>query len=274
MVVVVFAAPLVASLVPIFSGARTTVRDAISTYGLSAKAGLLARIFARAKHISRMALLTISNTFRHKWRVAILEISLVMSGLMFMMVISVRDAVEHTVRDVMFSILDADATYILNRVERIEEIDKLVLSYPGVKSVEMWGLMNATMRPKGQPESEDDEAALMLGVPLPTGLYGYQLRAGRWLEPHDERAVVLNQKLAEDVGVGVGDWVTVKYGENNSTDWRVVGLVFDPILTNSANVPREILLTDNGITGRSNTVWVEIRYRGPRQPDCHGEGLT
>jgi putative ABC transport system permease protein len=273
MVIIVILAPLLASLIPILSGARTTVRDAISTYGLSAKAGLLTRMLARVRHISRMTLLTISNTFRHKWRVLLLQASLVMSGLVFMMVISVRDAVEHTIRDVMFSILDADATYVLNRVERIEEIDKLVLSYPGAKSVEMWGLINATIRPKGQPESEDDKGTLMLGVPLPTRLYGYQLRGGRWLEPQDERAVVLNQKLAEDIGVGVGDWVTVRYGENNSQDWRVAGLIFDPILTNSANVPRQILLKDNGIVGRSNTIWVKFDTEDPASQIALAKGL-
>jgi putative ABC transport system permease protein len=273
MVIVVLVAPLLASLIPILSGARTTVRDAISTYGLSAKAGLLERILAKAKRVSRMLLLTISNTFRHKWRVILLQISLVMSALMFMMVISVRDAVEHTIRDVMFSILDADATYVLNRVERIEEIDKLVLSYPGVKSVEMWGLINATIRPMGQPESEDDESVLMLGVPLPTQLYGYQLRGGRWLVPQDERAMVMNQRLADDVGVGVGDWVTVRYGENNSTDWRVVGLVFDPILSNSANVPREILLRDNGIVGRTNTIWTSFTTQDPASQIAMAKGL-
>jgi putative ABC transport system permease protein len=273
MVLVVLLAPILASLIPILSGARTTVRDAISTYGLSAKAGLLERILARAKHVSRMALLTISNAFRHKWRVVLLEASLVMSGLMFMMVISVQDAVRHTIRDVMFSILDADATYILNQSERIEEVDKLALSYPGVNSVEMWGLTNATIRPQGQPESATDEAVLMLGVPLPTQLYGYQLRAGRWLVPQDERAMVLNQKLAADVGVGVGDWVTIKYGENNSTDWRVVGLIFDPILTTSANVPREVLLRDIGSFGRSNTLWVKFTSEDPTSQVSLAKGL-
>jgi putative ABC transport system permease protein len=273
MIVVVLAAPILASLVPILSGARTTVRDAISTYGLNAKAGLLERILAKARHVSRMALLTISNAFRHKWRVALLEVSLVMSALMFMMVISVQDAVAHTIRDVMFSILNADATYILNQSERIEEIDKLVLSYPGVKSVEMWGLSGATIRPKGQPESQDDKSVLMLGVPLPTQLYGYQLRTGRWLVPQDERAMVLNQKLAEDVGVGVGDWVTIKYGENNSSDWRVIGLVFDPILTTSANVPREVLLVDIGNIGRSNTIWVKFTTEDPASQITLAKGL-
>ena len=53
----------------------------------------------------------------------------------------------------------------------------------------------------------------MLGVPLPTRLYGYQLRVGRWLAPEDGYAMVLNHRLAEDVGVGVGDWVTIHYSK-------------------------------------------------------------
>jgi ABC-type antimicrobial peptide transport system permease subunit len=37
----------------------------------------------------------------------------------------------------------------------------------------------------------------------------------------------------------------------------VVGLVSDPLLTNSANVPRELLLRDVGSVGRAQTAWVK-----------------
>ena len=50
----------------------------------------------------------------------------------------------------------------------------------------MWGLSQATIRPPGQPEANDDESANIFGVPLPTNLYGPQLRGGRWLQPDDE----------------------------------------------------------------------------------------
>lgn len=257
MVAVALLAPLLASIGPVWSGARTTVREAISTYGLSTDAGLLERLLARIRWISRLVLVTISNAFRHKGRVVLLEITLVMSGLMFMMVVSVRDSVRYTFEDVLFSILGADATYLFKRPQRIEYVEEMARSYPGVAEVEMWGWENAEIRPQGQPRTEDDESVLLLGVPLPTRLYGYQLRLGRWLAAEDGYGTVLNQRLAEDVGVGVGDWVTIHYTNQRERDWQVVGLVFDPLITNSANVPRELLLRDIGSVGRAQTAWVK-----------------
>jgi putative ABC transport system permease protein len=257
MLAVALLAPLLASIGPVWSGSRTTVREAISTYGLSAGVGLLERVFTRIRWVSRLALVTLSNAFRHKGRVVLLQISLVMSGLMFMMVVSVRDSVQYTFQDVLFSILGADATYLFERPERIEYVEQMARTYPGVTEVEMWGWVNAEIRPRGQPRTEDDDSALMLGVPLPTRLYGYQLRTGRWLLPEDGYAMVLNQRLAEDVGVGVGEWVTLHYADKSERDWRVVGLVSDPLLTNSANVPRELLLRDVGSVGRAQTAWVK-----------------
>ncbi len=259
MVLVVILAPLMASLVPIFSGARTTVRDAISTYGLSTQTGLLERLLAKIRNLSRLVLVTISNTFRHKGRVVLLQISLVMSGLMFMMVISVRDSVSYTIRDVLFSILNADITYVLDRNYRIEQVEQITQAYPGIQSIEMWVLANANIRPRGQPETEDDEAVLVFGVPLPTQLYGYQLRAGRWLLPEDTSAVVLNQRLAEDLGVGVGDWVTIRYSERRQSNWRVVGLIFDPVLTTSAHISLPMVQNDLGLIGKASTVWIQTQ---------------
>jgi putative ABC transport system permease protein len=263
MVAISLLAPLLASLFPILSGARITVREAITTYGLSVKTGLIERLLNRARTLSRLLLLTISNTFRHKGRVILLQISLVISGLIFMMVISVRDSVVYTIRDVLFSILSADATYLLEDVERISYIEKLSLQHPAVEAVEVWGFANVTIRPKGQPESDDDESSLLFGVPLPTQLYGYQLREGRWLDPNDSYAVVLNQKLAEEVGVGVGDWITIHYDEKKERDWQVVGLIFDPILTTSANVPRDVLARDTGGVGRASSIWVKTTNPDP-----------
>jgi putative ABC transport system permease protein len=259
MVLISLLAPMLAAMFPILSGARITVREAITTYGLSGKTGLVERLLNRARRISRLLLLTISNTFRHKGRVILLQISLVISGLIFMMVVSVRDSVVYTIRDVLFSILSADATYLLEESERISYIEDLSLQHPEVEAVEVWGFANVTIRPKGQPESDDDEGVFLFGVPLPTQLYGYQLREGRWLNPDDTFAVVLNQKLAEEAGVGVGDWITVHYAEKKEQDWQVVGLIFDPILTNSANVPRDVLQKDTGGVGRASSIWIKTK---------------
>jgi len=263
MVAITLLAPLLASLIPIYSGARITVREAVSTYGLATKSGTIERVGARLRFVSRMLLLTISNTFRNKWRVILMEITLVLSGLIFMMVIAVRDSVIYTFDDVLFKILGADVTLQFEDLERIDYIRNITLAYPGVRDVEVWDLRGVTMRPAGQPESEDDQDASIFGVPLPTDLYGYQLRAGRWLDPQDSHAIVLNQVLAKDVGVGVGDWVTVKYDDKRSHDWQVVGLVFDPVITNSANVPLDVILHDVHQVGRATSAWIGLENQDP-----------
>jgi putative ABC transport system permease protein len=258
-------APVLASVIPIISGARITVREAISTYGLSTNTGLIERALAKARFVSRLVLITISNTFRHKRRVVLLEIGLVLSGLMFMAVIAVRDSVEYTTRDVFFSILNADITLVFEDPQRIGHIENLTLSRPDVKAVEMWGLASPTIRPAGQPASEDDETInLLFGVPLPTQLFNAEIRAGRWLDPNDDYAIVLDQELAKEIGVGVGDWVTLKYAEHKERDWQVVGLSFIPFVPNTASVPREPLLRDQGFVGRGQVVWIQTVQQDPQ----------
>jgi putative ABC transport system permease protein len=187
-----------------------------------------------------------------------MQITLVISGLIFMMVVSMRDSVVYTVRDILFNILNANITYLFQDPERIEYVEELTLEYPGIKAIEMWGFAGVTMRPAGQEETEDDEVAQIFGIPLPTQTYGYQLRLGRWLDPNDSHAIVLNSKLAEEVGVTVGDWITVKYSDKNQVDWQVVGLVFDPILTTSSLASRDVLLHDMRFVGRAQSAWIQI----------------
>ena len=258
-------APVLASLIPVISGARITVREAISTYGLSTNTGLLERALARARFISRLVLITISNTFRHKRRVLLLEVGLVLSGLMFMAVVAVREAVEYTTQDVFFSILNADITLVFEDPQRFSYIEDLTLSHPDVKAVEMWGLASPTIRPAGQPESEDDETLnLLFGVPLPTQLFGYKILAGRWLDPSDSYAIVLDKQLAEEIGVGVGDWITLKYAEYEERDWQIVGLSFLPFVPNTASAPRDVLLHDLGFVGRGQSVWIQTWEEDPQ----------
>jgi ABC-type lipoprotein release transport system permease subunit len=186
-------------------------------------------------------------------------VTLVGSGVIFMMVMSVRDSTTYTFTDLLFQILNFNVNFQFEEPERIDMMERITLAQPGVKAVEMWGLTNAKARLMGQPESEEDEGITLFGVPLPTQLYGQQMRQGRWLQPGDENVVVLNQNLAEDMGVGVGDWITIDHGLKGETNWQVVGLLFDPALANSAHVPREVLLRETDDVGRASTMWTSSR---------------
>ncbi len=266
-------APLLVALIPIGAAARITVREAISSYGLSAKAGIIERILSKIKFLSRLVVLTVSNTFRHKGRVILLEFSLVLSALVFMMVISVRDSVTYTIKDVMFSILNANITMVFKDNQRIDYVENLTLKYPGIKAVEMWGFYGATIRLRGAEYSKDDKQVTMMGVPLPTNVYGYQLHAGRWLDPRDERAIVLNTRLANDAKIKLGDWVTIRYGPKNERDFQVVGLDFDPILTTSGLVRRDIMLSDLGQVDRAGAVWIKTEQGGMANEVAIAKGL-
>jgi putative ABC transport system permease protein len=242
------------------------VREAINTYGLSAGAGLMERGLNKMTRLSRTLVLTISNTFRHKGRVILTQITLVLSGLIFMMVMSVRDAADYTFGNLLFEILRFDINLTLEEPERIKQVEALALAHPDVKAVEMWavsGLSGTTVRPANQPAADDDEGTVLFGVPLPTELYGPQVRQGRWLLPGENRAVVLNQELAEDLGVGVGEWVTFDHGLQGETTWQVVGLIFDPIIVNSAHVSREALLPELDSVGKASTIWIQTVNSDP-----------
>jgi len=263
MVFLTLVAPVLASLVPIFAGSRITVREAISTYGLTIKPGLLERMLNSGRHISRLMLITISNTFRHKRRVILIEIGLVLSGVMFMTVVAVQDSIQYTISDVLLSIMNADITMVFNQPQRMEYIEELTLARSDIKAVEMWGLTSAEIRPAGQEESDDAESVQLFGVPLPTQLYGARIRAGRWLNPTDTYAIVVDQELAEELDVDVGDWVTIKYGEHRETDWQIVGLSFFPLISDISNVPRDVLMRDLGFVGRGQAVFIQTIDNSP-----------
>ncbi|MCB0192132.1 MAG: FtsX-like permease family protein [Anaerolineae bacterium] len=250
-------APLLVSLIPIFSGARITVREAISTYGLSAGAGRMSRALAKIQNLSRIILLMISNTFRNRGRVILTQVTLVGSGVIFMMVIGAQDSAKYTFRDILFDILNYNVTFQFEDSERIDQIESLALAHPDVAAVEMWGVNQATLRLAGQPETNDDENTILWGVPLPTELYVPRVRQGRWLEPGDTYAIVMNQDLAQDAGVTLGDRVVLDHNLYGETEWTIVGLLLDPAVPNSVYMDRDMLLKITHSVGKAETVWIK-----------------
>lgn len=253
--------PLVIALIPILAGARVTVREAISSYGLTGAAGFLDRFLARVQFIPRLISLTISNTFRNKRRVVLTQITLVGAGIIFMMVMSTRVSLLYTFSDMLFTIFDVNVMLDLRHEERIEEIETLALSHPEVETVEVWGTAKGTTRLSGQPESNEDSEINLRGIPLPVQTYVPQLRAGRWLQPADTYAVVLNQALAVDMGVTVGDWITIDIPAKGESDWLVVGLVFEPLDQESASMPRDTMLKEIRQVGRGKAIKVKIIHQ-------------
>ena len=231
-VVIALVAPVLASLAPLWTGSRITVREAISNYGLRAEATLLDRLMAKLRYLPELLALTISNTFRHKQRVILTEITLVLSGLIFMTVMTTRDAANYTFGDLLFSILRFDVNFATERPERVDRLQEIALSQPGVQAVEVWALENATIRLAGQPESNDDKRVARVwraaaDEPLRPPDGGRALAAAR----RRATSSCSTRKWPTTPALQIGDTVTLKIGVDKESDWRVVGLLFDPIIT-------------------------------------------
>jgi putative ABC transport system permease protein len=255
-VVVSLLAPLAAALFPVLKGVHLTVREAISSYGLSGSAGLLDRLVARARGIPYSLLLMVGNTFRNKQRVFLIQATLIGSGMIFMIIMGVFDSTSYTFDRQLKSIHTYQAGLAFETPERLQRLQAVALSQPGVTAVELWNTATVTIRPSTQAEpTVDDEQALLLGLPPDTTFYQPQIEKGRWLQPGEEEAVVIHKALAEKVGLEVGDpLILTRDGDKDST-WRIVGILFDPVTNRSIYLPREALSRFLGEVNQANALW-------------------
>ena len=215
--------PLLAGLYPIFAGTRITVRQAISSYGLS-ETGFgdspIDRLIERIRGLPRPVMLSLRNTFRRKGRLILTLTTLTLAGTIFVAVVSVRASLLLTM-DEIFQYLNYDAEVQLNRSYRIDRLEPEALSVPGVVAVESWGAVGTyRLRPDG---SEGGDIYLS-AVPAETGMLNPTMLEGRWLLPEDENAIVVTTNLlVEEPDLGVGDEVVLKIKDWDIT-WRIVGV--------------------------------------------------
>ena len=251
--------PLIAALWPVTSGARTTVRDAISGYGLGVSVGIIERGLSRLRRLPPLVVMTVSNTFRNKGRLAMTLISLVFAGAVFMMVMTVQAS--------MFGFFDDfletyrfDVLIGFEQPQRIQPIETLVGDLPGIEYAEMLEFSGgAAVRRTDDKEGIDEEGITLIGVSKSGHAYGPVVTAGRYLLPADQRSIVLNEHLAGELGVSVGDEVVIEINDDEENLWTVVGLLFDVNDDQTASVVwLDVLLRDQNRVGRGTTLFVGV----------------
>ncbi len=137
--------PLLAALLPIRSGARITIREAISSYGLGKGRfgqGPFDRLLVSSQRVlpwlSRPLMISLRNTFRRKGRLALTMITLTLGGAIFVAVLSVRASLYQTVDDAVrnnnFHVIIG-----IDRDVRTEALQSVALETPGVVAAESWG---------------------------------------------------------------------------------------------------------------------------------------
>ena len=190
--------PLMAALYPIFSVARITVREAISSYGLSK--GLFGRniidqlvegVTSAIRALSRPMRLSLRNTFRRKGRLALTLSTLTLGGAIFIAVLCVHASLATTLDDAL-TYWNYDVEVEFSYPHRIAEIEREAKSVPGVVEAESWGGNTAR---RVRPDGHEGPNLYVLAAPADTNMIQPTVLEGRWLLPDDENAVVVNTCL-------------------------------------------------------------------------------
>jgi putative ABC transport system permease protein len=253
--------PLLAGFYPVLQGVSISVREALNAYGLGqGRYGgrLIDRIFSSLHSLPRMVLLALRNTFRRPGRVALTQVTLVAGGAIFMMVISTHYSFNETILQI-YRGFGYDVALGFDQPQRIDKIVPMIESRPGVARVEMWEFMGGKARVPGSSGPGSDFDISLRAIPSDTQLFTPVLTAGRNLVPADGHALLLNQKLARDMNVGLGDRIVLDLGDSGKSTWVIVGLIFDLAgrNQNTSYLYRDVLNTEISQVGRATVA--EIR---------------
>jgi putative ABC transport system permease protein len=216
--------PALVALLPIYQGARVTVREAVSDYGVG-QGGFGALgfdvILARLRGVARPLLLSIRNTFRQRGRLLITLATLAAGGGMFVAAVSVRASMVSAVDDA-FSYRPYDVDVRLARPYRAEQVESVIGGVEGVVHAEGWGRSRVT---RVYEDGSDSDLFDLVAPPEATELMEPNVIEGRWLVEGDENALVVNHALADDESdVRVGDEIILDI-DGRETVWQVVGIV-------------------------------------------------
>jgi putative ABC transport system permease protein len=215
--------PLVAALVPVLSGTRVTVREAISDYGIgqAKKVGWFDRLVGRVRGLPRPMMLSLRNTFRRKGRLALTLTTLTLAGAIFIAVVNVRGSMLAEL-DKILQLFQYDIQVSLDGLYGIRQIQREALRVEGVNRVEGWAFAQAQ---RIRPDTTEGATFTIFGPPADTGFIRPIVLEGRWLEADDQNAIVLSlDVLRDESDIQVGDEIRLLMGDEKR-DWYVVGII-------------------------------------------------
>lgn len=244
--------PLLAALPPVISASGITVRQAITSYGLGGGnfgTSRLDALIERLRTLPRPLLLSLRNAFRRKGRLALTLGTLIVSGAVFMAVLSVRASLFTTLAE-MDAFRRSDADVLLASPQRIARVEREIKTVPGVTRVESWGWGEMDMFAGAADRAERVE---VYGVPLTSDALKPILLQGRWFVPDDKNAMVIDAEVWNtNPDLNIGDRVVLR-NRNDKSTWQIIGVASNRLLGPLTYVPYEAWTRtrhENGLTER------------------------
>jgi putative ABC transport system permease protein len=227
--------PPMMALIPLVKTSRTTVRAAIDHHGggsrPSAATGVLARL-GRNRHLDRGLLMALRNTIRRPARFWLSVGLLASAGVVFVAGMSLSTGVEAITEeqkrqrtwDVDVQLASpasmGQVSSLIGRRSDVSRVEGLRIAPTGIAGP---GQIPVTRTYPDQGHGRVSVTAIPAGSTMFPLL---KLLEGRWLNPDETGAVVLNQIARNNtvLNIGAGDTVQLLVG-GTPTTWRVVGIV-------------------------------------------------
>ncbi|MCZ7539346.1 MAG: ABC transporter permease [Anaerolineae bacterium] len=207
--------PFLATLIPVWRAVRVAPVDATTSGYLVAKGGGLGRLLVRVplpgKSFTQMPL---RNVLRSPWRTALTALGIAFAIMIMTFIVGVMDSFMATMQR-------ADDAYRYQGAGRILVDLDFFYQVDGDKIVALTALTG----PDGQPLFTRGEVALQLAgtlikgdVSIDTALELHDMARAIWVPALKQGALaadgpglIISEKAAADLGVGVGDTVTLKH---------------------------------------------------------------
>ena len=224
--------PVIAALPAIVRASRITVREALSSSGLTSSfgSGLFDQALGALRGLGVTWLLAGRNTFRRRGRLLLSLALLATGGALFITALSAREGW----RDIAASVLtnkhyDLEFRFAgkVSEARIAEALDRSGV----VGRYEVWGTEQTALVTEGRqdvmrtyPDRGHGSFAIQ-GVPPGTDLVTLPVIEGRWLTPDDTDALVLTQQNhRQSSGLRLGDKVILSVA-GQPRIWTLVGVV-------------------------------------------------
>lgn len=246
------AAPLIAAAYPVWRGTGVPVRIALTDFGLSGRTfggNRFDRALTRIGGTFSPLVFAIRNGFRRRARLALTLLTLTAGGLFFMAALNIRASIINTL-DRMFAARKFDLSVSFTNPYQWERLKRAVGNTTGVTDAEGWFFTEGKLG--------TERSFTVAALPPDTRLLDLEILAGRWLQPGDTEAMVINNALARRVpALRVGETLTLRVGEVEKT-WRIVGLAKEAYSPAVGYVPLSVM--DQQQPGMTNSLRLALAH--------------
>jgi putative ABC transport system permease protein len=240
--------PFVATLIPVWRALRVQPVDAIRSGYLVAKGGGLSGVSSVVLLPGRSFMqMPIKNLLRSPWRTLLTILGIAMAITLMTMFVGFLDTFMATIRR------SEDAFLYRSPDRLIVDLDSFYPTQPGLMPVDPVATLTQLAEGNSPLLAAPPETALLIGgklrhrgVELETALELHEMNTALWVPQLREGelfaaeggmpGIILSEKAAEDLGVGVGDTITLEHPRRESqreyrlveTEVQIVGIHDNP----------------------------------------------